>query len=160
MENKGRNVWIPIAIVAIIIGLLLLCLLVAVGCAGFAFMMRSSSSAAVPAVVPPAVMTVVPELIGTGATITYVEPGSPADNAGLQRGDVITAVDSTTIDANHELATVIGAYGPGNTVTITYRQWRTGQTATASVTLGQNPSDNARPYLGIEYSDTPGFGGD
>ncbi|MHB0876243.1 MAG: PDZ domain-containing protein [Anaerolineae bacterium] len=164
MESKGRNVWMPIAIVAIIVALLLACLLAALGCAAMTLMARRSSSSqydyeyVVP--VPQPEVTRVPEIVGGGATITYVEPGGPAELAGLTRGDVITAVDSVRIGLDQDLADVIGTYDPGDTITIEYRHWRTGQSDTTTVRLGEHPDDSSRPYLGIEYSTTPFFDGD
>jgi hypothetical protein len=156
MEHRDRNVWMPIAIVAIIVALLALCLLAACGCAALAFAVRSDRETVTYEVPAPApMMTVIPRRMGVGATITYVEPGSPADDAGLQRGDVIQAVNSEPVDAEHSLADVVGAFRPGDTVTVDYLEWRTGQAATTTARLGMNPSDSTRPYLGVQAVPVP-----
>ena len=62
---------------------------------------------------------------------------SPAAKAGLQAGDVITAVDGTVIDAAHPLDLVTSQLAPGQTVQLTVL--RGGQTVTLSLTLGTRP---------------------
>ncbi len=88
---------------------------------------------------------------GQGAIIQEVIAGSPAEDAGVAIGDIITAVDGTPIDANHRLADVVSAYQPGDRVKLTV--WRAGATKGITVTLGENPQDGTRPYLGVRYTD-------
>lgn len=49
-----------------------------------------------------------------------VVSGSPADKAGLQNGDIITAINGDRIDQNHPLGTAIQEYNPGDKIEITY----------------------------------------
>ena len=67
-----------------------------------------------------------------------VMSGSPADQAGLKAGDIITKVGGTTIDQNHSLSTLIGNYNVGDKVPITYL--RAGKSQTVTVTLQQAPN--------------------
>lgn len=59
---------------------------------------------------------------GSGAIITAdqkgiaVETGSPADLAGLEEGDIITAVDGTLLTAGIDLALLLGNYRPGDEI--------------------------------------------
>jgi membrane-associated protease RseP (regulator of RpoE activity) len=69
-----------------------------------------------------------------GASITGVRDGSPAADAGLKTGDVITKVGDTAVTNDRELVNAIQAHKPGDTVTITYT--RNGTSAQATVTLG------------------------
>lgn len=69
-----------------------------------------------------------------GAGIVAVQPGSPADTAGLQPGDVITKFDSTTITDGTDLQNAVRGQKPGATVTLTVD--RNGQTITVKATLG------------------------
>jgi putative serine protease PepD len=74
----------------------------------------------------------------TGATITDVGADSPADDAGLREGDVITAVDDTDITSALDLVREIRAHDVDDTVTITYT--RDGTSSTAEVTLTSRPA--------------------
>jgi len=75
---------------------------------------------------------------GTGATVIEVGPGTPAAGAGIQAGDVITALDSQPVTDPDSLSSAIGAKKPGDRVTVTYL--RGGTRRTAQVTLGTRPT--------------------
>jgi putative serine protease PepD len=62
-----------------------------------------------------------------------VEPGGPADRAGLQPGDVVLAIDGRPVTEAVELIVDIRAREPGEQVTLTVR--RGGQTSEVPVTL-------------------------
>jgi membrane-associated protease RseP (regulator of RpoE activity) len=76
-----------------------------------------------------------------GARVTSVRPGSPAADAGLKTGDVITKVGDTDIQSDADLIRAIRSHDPGDDVTITYT--RDGNSAQAKVELA-NRSDAAR----------------
>lgn len=82
-----------------------------------------------------------------GARVEEVEKDSPAEKAGLQVGDVITAVGSTKLDVNTSLADVIKTYKPGDKVELSIT--RGAQTLKLTVELG-TAADNS-PRLGIRY---------
>lgn len=71
---------------------------------------------------------------GQGVRVVRVVPGSPAEDAGLETGDIITKVDDTDIGSASELVRTIGSHDPGDTVTITYEH--DGESNSADVTLG------------------------
>jgi serine protease Do len=48
-----------------------------------------------------------------------ITAGSPADKAGLKAGDIITKVNNTDIDTNHQLSSAIGLLRPGDKVKLT-----------------------------------------
>jgi S1-C subfamily serine protease len=54
----------------------------------------------------------------TGAVVTSVEKGSPADEAGLLTGDIVTAVDGQTIRGADELVRILDADRIGRTIPI------------------------------------------
>lgn len=54
----------------------------------------------------------------TGAVVIEVQPDSPADEAGLVQGDVITMLGDTTIGTAAELTQAVFDTNPGDTVTL------------------------------------------
>ncbi len=54
-----------------------------------------------------------------GAAIVRVFPGSPAEAAGLRRGDVITAVGGRTVESREQFSTAIATVGAGDSVKVT-----------------------------------------
>jgi putative serine protease PepD len=77
-------------------------------------------------------------VVGDGAVVVDVTKDSPADTAGLQQGDKITAVDSSPVRDPIELAARVRSHQPGDTVTVTFE--RDGKSQSASVTLGSSKS--------------------
>ena len=71
----------------------------------------------------------------TGATIEEVTADSPAAAAGLQPGDVVVAVDDTTVSGAASLSRLIGERAPGSEVELTII--RNGDERTVSAKLGQ-----------------------
>jgi putative serine protease PepD len=69
-----------------------------------------------------------------GAVIREITSGGAADDAGLESGDRITAVDGDQVRNRSELQARIGTYSPGDTVAVTFE--RDGNTRTVEVTLG------------------------
>jgi putative serine protease PepD len=76
-----------------------------------------------------------------GAAIAEVRSGSPADEAGLQTGDVVTAVDGEPVDAPDDLTAAVAEKQPGDELELTIV--RDGSEQTITVTLGQRPDDTA-----------------
>jgi serine protease Do len=72
-----------------------------------------------------------------GVLVASVEPGGPAEKAGIKTGDAILAVDGKDVKGPRELALMIADMAPGATVKVTY--WRDGKKADADVTLGKLP---------------------
>jgi putative serine protease PepD len=73
----------------------------------------------------------------TGARVAQVTSGGPAAGAGLQAGDVITAVGDTKVSDANDLSSVVDTHDPGEQVSLTIQ--RSGQQRTVSVTLGTRP---------------------
>ncbi len=67
----------------------------------------------------------------TGST---VQPGGPADLAGIQPGDVITRIADQPVHDESELSVALIKHHPGEQVQVEY--YRNGQKETATVTLG------------------------
>jgi serine protease Do len=74
-----------------------------------------------------------------GALIADVNPGSPAERAGLKPGDVVTKVDDHAVADSRTLRLMIGEMSPGKVVQMAVV--RDGMERQYSVTLGEQPSD-------------------
>lgn len=72
-----------------------------------------------------------------GALVSQPQEGSPASKAGIQAGDVITAVGGEPVASPKDLARRIAAIDPGSDTEITI--WRQGAAKTITVTLGDLP---------------------
>ena len=73
-----------------------------------------------------------------GVQVAEVRSGSPAEDAGLAAGDVITSVDGKTVTTAQELQGAVDAKQPGDAIIIDYL--RNGASRTVTVTLGTRPS--------------------
>jgi len=73
--------------------------------------------------------------VDSGALVSNIEPGSAAEEAGLQVDDIITRVDDKKIDNSRELANAIGLKGSGEEIGIEFVRDGTSHSVTA--TLGQ-----------------------
>lgn len=70
---------------------------------------------------------------GIGVVVDFVQPGSPADKAGIKVGDVIHKLDEQFIINPHQFTTLIRIRQPGDVVKIALI--RGGEPALAEVTL-------------------------
>ena len=75
----------------------------------------------------------------SGALVAETQKNSPAEEAGVKSGDVITAVDGQTVADPHELARRIAGLGPKKTATLALI--RNGAPLAVEVTLGAMPAD-------------------
>jgi len=73
-----------------------------------------------------------------GALVAEPQPNGPAAKAGIESGDVITAVNGETVKDARELARTIGALAPGNAVKLNVLH--KGQDKVINLTLGQLPN--------------------
>jgi len=73
-----------------------------------------------------------------GAMVDQPQADSPAAKAGIESGDVITAIDGTPVKDARELARTIGTMAPSRSIKLDIL--RKGETRTLIVTLGQLPN--------------------
>ena len=76
----------------------------------------------------------------SGAVLTSIEPGTPAERAGLQAGDVVTHVNGEKVADNHALRLRLSRTAPGTTVKLTVH--RPEGAKEVSVTLAQLPNQD------------------
>jgi len=103
-----------------------------------------------------------------GALVSSVEPGGPADKAGIQPGDIILKFNGHSVDTATDLPRMVGDTKPGTKTSITI--WRKGQTRDLPVTIAEMqpdkttradakkppaPKPQATNALGIAVSDIP-----
>ena len=102
---------------------------------------------------------------GRGAVIGEVYANTPAAEAGLRAGDVVTRVDRTHVDDFDGLRGVIATLAPGHTVLLEVE--RDGETIELTAVLGDRPDkgdmDRLRPAPAFEPPSAPpalseGFG--
>ncbi len=70
-----------------------------------------------------------------GVYVTDVASGSPAGQAGIQQGDIITKINSTSLDETHSYINMLFTFKPGDQVTL--EVMRGNQTTQVRVTLGE-----------------------
>ena len=84
--------------------------------------------------------------IPSGIYVTGVAPGSPAELAGIQRGDIITEFDGDSIVSTVELQTYLASYPSGAEVTITYKRLENGVFVVHETTVTlQNKASVTKP---------------
>jgi S1-C subfamily serine protease len=74
-----------------------------------------------------------------GAPVAGVLSGSPAESAGLTRGDVIVSLAGQPVDSATTLTTLLDAHHPGDRVSLGWTD-SAGQTHSASVVLAAGPT--------------------
>lgn len=76
--------------------------------------------------------------IPSGVCVTEIEENSAAQNAGLKRGDIITAFDGSAVSSIQELKERLQYYKSGETVELTVQTTENGEYVeeTVSITLG------------------------
>jgi Do/DeqQ family serine protease len=80
---------------------------------------------------------------GPGVVVYQVQSGSAADRAGLKQGDVITALNGTTITDPNTFRNMIAGNAPGTEVTLTMK--RDGSERQVRATLGEFTPQAERP---------------
>ncbi len=74
-----------------------------------------------------------------GITVATVQAGTPAADAGIKAGDVITKVNATPVSTANQLANVLQKLSPGTKVRVTVE--RDGATKVFDITLATRPTN-------------------
>ena len=78
----------------------------------------------------------VPDEVKSGVAVIEVVSGSPADKAGMQKGDIITKIEKDEILSVAKLRYELYKHSPGDKITITYN--RNGKELKTEVTLEES----------------------
>jgi serine protease Do len=98
-----------------------------------------------------------------GAMVDEPQNGSPAAKAGVESGDVVTALNGTPVKDSRDLARKVAALAPGSSVKLDIL--RSGESKTLTITLGELPNqqqanagnqekqlDSGLPHLGLSLA--------
>ena len=88
-----------------------------------------------------------------GALVARVEPGSPAERAGILRQDVIRSINGQQVYESSDLPPIVGAMPPGTRVSI--ELVRDGKPRTVTATLNQLSEATAGPVVGDDGAPRP-----
>lgn len=92
-----------------------------------------------------------------GALVSEVNPGSPADKAGVKSGDVIVEFNGKPVQDSRHLKLAVGATSPGTKAPL--KVLRNGSTKELSVTLKELPGDQLAKKDGKAANDTDALDG-
>ena len=73
----------------------------------------------------------------SGVVVLHVIADSPADDAGLQRGDIIVSVDGESVDGVKDVAAAVRDASPDDVLTLSVQ--RDDSTLSVDVTVGEHP---------------------
>jgi len=177
MEKKGNNDWILWIIVVAVVTLLLSCIVSALvgGVAGYFAGQKgtwqthpgeriSPSPEKQQEPVPewpmprqPEIPRRMPNMMGA-VVVLQVEEGSPADDAGLHPGDVITELNGDPLGEDPlSFGERIAGHEPGDVIELTVRRG-VGRERIVEVELGRHPERGRdAAWLGIRYRQMPSF---
>ena len=94
-------------------------------------------------------MPELPNGVSQAVVVGEVVTGSPAESAGLQAGDIITAIDGTPVSDAQALVDAVSAHQPGDKVALTVYRSGQSESQTITVTLGDNPNQAGTAYMGV-----------
>jgi S1-C subfamily serine protease len=84
-----------------------------------------------------------------GAVVQRVFEDSPASAAGLEKGDVITAIDGEPVEDPQTLADALAEREPGDTITLTVYQRDGEEERGIEIALAEHPDEEGKAYLGV-----------
>ena len=81
----------------------------------------------------------------TGAKIVSITPGEPAELAGLEAGDIITAANGIELKSTKHFVNILSANKPGDSITLATNN------GDKTAIFGENPKQEGLAYLGIQF---------
>ena len=77
--------------------------------------------------------------LSQGVELAGTQPGTPAAEAGLGQGDVVSALDGKPVSTGTDITEILVGHHPGDKVSIAWTD-TAGQSHTATLTLGSGPA--------------------
>jgi len=90
--------------------------------------------------------------MAAGVLVARVAEDGPAARAGVKENDLITAIEGERVSSPQAVAEAVAARAPGQKITLTLTRMPDAKEMKIEVTLGENPQDEAKGYLGISMS--------
>jgi S1-C subfamily serine protease len=93
-----------------------------------------------------------PEGVEQAVVISSVTPDSPAEEAGLRIGDMVTSINGEGVSDYDTFSETILNVKPGDEITLTVYRSGEEDALEIDVELGEHPEVDGRAYLGVELS--------
>jgi len=90
---------------------------------------------------------------GDGVLVSRVKEDSPADQAGIRKGDIIVSLNSRAMKSPDELTSTIRSSKIGQNVAVTL--WRNGERRSVSARLAERPDDLGSRDSDDDFQDLP-----
>lgn len=90
-----------------------------------------------------------PEGVEQAIVISTVTADSPAAEAGLESGDVITTINGEEISNPESFVEAVRSFDPGDEITLTVYRNGEEEILEIEVVLGEDPEVDGQPYLGV-----------
>jgi len=83
----------------------------------------------------------------SGTMVSRVEPGSPADKAGIKVGDILTRIDGNAVESSWDVSSKVSGFDDGQQIPI--EVWRNGkaQNLNAAIVLKERPELDMGPLF-------------
>ena len=83
----------------------------------------------------------------SGTMVSRVEPGSPADKAGIKVGDILTRIDGNAVESSWDVSAKVRGFDDGQQIPI--EVWRNGkaQNVTAAIVQKERPELDMGPMF-------------
>ena len=88
-----------------------------------------------------------PSVLESGVRVQSLQPGGAAENAGLEEGDVIVTLDGKPVHNKVQLAALLSAYAPMDTVRVEFMRAGHLQAATVRLMRVPNPAASVQRRL-------------